>query len=52
MLFSFSVIPRVMFEDWSLDSIIKLYGNTESQTQLIVSLLDAAQVRSRLLILG
>ncbi|XP_018052328.1 PREDICTED: chitinase domain-containing protein 1 [Atta colombica] len=37
------LIPRVLFEHWSIDDIIKIYINTESQTQLIVSLLDAAK---------
>ncbi|XP_018377824.1 PREDICTED: chitinase domain-containing protein 1 isoform X2 [Trachymyrmex cornetzi] len=37
------LIPRVLFEHWSIDDIIRIYINTESQTQLIVSLLDAAK---------
>ncbi|XP_011643693.1 chitinase domain-containing protein 1-like [Pogonomyrmex barbatus] len=41
---SVKLIPRILFEHWSIDDIIKLYSNTESQTKLIVSLLDVAQV--------
>ncbi|EGI59625.1 Chitinase domain-containing protein 1, partial [Acromyrmex echinatior] len=37
------LIPRVLFEHWSIDDIIRIYINTESQTQLIISLLDAAK---------
>ncbi|XP_012235700.1 chitinase domain-containing protein 1 [Linepithema humile] len=37
------LMPRVLFEHWSIDDIMKIYSSTESQTQLIVSLLDAAQ---------
>ena len=40
---SVKLLPRVLFEHWSIDDIIKIYNNTESQTQLIISLLDAAQ---------
>ncbi|XP_077262526.1 chitinase domain-containing protein 1 isoform X1 [Temnothorax americanus] len=37
------LLPRVLFEHWSIDDIIRIYGNKESQTQLIVSLLDTAK---------
>ncbi|XP_036140611.1 chitinase domain-containing protein 1 [Monomorium pharaonis] len=37
------LIPRVLFEHWSIDDIIKIYSNGESQTQLTISLLDAAK---------
>ncbi|XP_011705508.1 PREDICTED: chitinase domain-containing protein 1, partial [Wasmannia auropunctata] len=37
------LVPRVLFEHWSIDDIIKIYSNTDSKTQLIVSLLDAAK---------
>ncbi|XP_011864292.1 PREDICTED: chitinase domain-containing protein 1 isoform X2 [Vollenhovia emeryi] len=37
------LIPRVLFEHWSIDDIIKIYSNRERQTQLIVSLLDTAK---------
>lgn len=40
----FLVVPRILFEHWSIDDIIRIYSNTESQTQLIVSLLDTAKV--------
>ncbi|XP_072752587.1 chitinase domain-containing protein 1 [Anoplolepis gracilipes] len=40
---SVKLIPRVLFEHWSIDDIIRIHNNTESQTQLIVSLLDTAQ---------
>ncbi|EFN82865.1 chitinase domain-containing protein 1 [Harpegnathos saltator] len=40
---SVKFIPRVLFEHWSADDIIQLYNNAESQTHLIVTLLDAAQ---------
>ncbi|XP_014480774.1 PREDICTED: chitinase domain-containing protein 1 [Dinoponera quadriceps] len=40
---SVKLIPRILFEHWSMDDIIRLYSNTESQAQLIVTLLDAAQ---------
>jgi len=44
ILLLFLVIPRVLFEHWSINDIIKIYSNTKSQTQLIVSLLDTAKV--------
>ncbi|XP_020300718.1 chitinase domain-containing protein 1 [Pseudomyrmex gracilis] len=40
---SVKILPRVMFEHWSLNDIIKIHSSTENQAQLIVSLLDAAQ---------
>jgi len=40
---SVKLIPRVLFEHWLIDDIIRIYSHTESQTQLIVSLLDAAK---------
>jgi len=39
-------MPRVLFEQWSINDIMKIYNNVDySQTQLIVSLLDAAEVK-------
>lgn len=40
---SVKLVPRVLFERWSIDDIIRIYNNTESKTQLIISLVDAAQ---------
>ncbi|XP_050448680.1 chitinase domain-containing protein 1 isoform X2 [Cataglyphis hispanica] len=40
---SVKLLPRILFEHWSIDDIIRIYSHSESQTQLIVSLLDAAQ---------
>ncbi|XP_039312451.1 uncharacterized protein LOC105206525 isoform X1 [Solenopsis invicta] len=37
------LIPRVLFEHWSIDDIIRIHSSTQSQTQLTVSLLDAAK---------
>lgn len=49
-ILSLLVLPRVLFEHWSIDDIMKIYSSTERQTQLIVSLLDAAQVKSKLIL--
>lgn len=51
MLLLFLVVPRILFEHWSIDDIIRIYSNTESQTQLIVSLLDTAKVYTLIIFL-
>lgn len=37
------VMPRILFEQWALEEIIRIYGNTENH-QLILSLVDTAKV--------
>ncbi|KYM94707.1 Chitinase domain-containing protein 1 [Cyphomyrmex costatus] len=38
------LMPRVLFEHWSIDDINKIYFNMDSQTQLAVSLLENAKI--------
>ncbi|XP_029035486.1 chitinase domain-containing protein 1 isoform X2 [Osmia bicornis bicornis] len=38
-----NILPRVLFEHWSVNDIVRLYSNTHKQIQLISSLIDTAE---------
>ena len=38
------VLPRVLFEHWSINDIVGLYDDTDKQIALISALVDTAKV--------